>query len=162
MASQSLSPKFAAVESDPVAVAQLLGGRRGFGGGVPDDPFALHDRLARGLPARALAHFARRFPLLARDPAFARVLGSAAASHESLRSARSGRLSSQESGQLWRLADLFTKAAPLFGGLAAAERWLLCPALGLGRRRPLDLLETPAGQQLVAEHLIQLEYGVYV
>jgi uncharacterized protein (DUF2384 family) len=44
--------------------------------------------------------------------------------------------------------------------MEAAERWLL--HLGLGRRRPLDLLETPTGCALVAEHLIQRDYGVYV
>lgn len=65
------------------------------------------------------------------------------------------------------IADLLARSAagvakavgPCVG---AAERWLMKPAMGLGRRRPLDLLETAAGCELVADHLIQLEFGVYV
>lgn len=162
MAPENPPPKTPAAEADLAAVADLLGGRRWLGGSVLEDLFALHDQLVRGLPASALKHFARHCPLLTKDPAFGRVLGSPAAPRENPRSGRSGRLSSQESGQLWRLTIILVKAAPLLGSVQAAERWLITPAMGLGRRRPLDLLETPAGCDLVADHLIQLEYGVYV
>lgn len=54
------------------------------------------------------------------------------------------------------------QAAPLSGGIEAADRWLVRPALGLGGRRPLDLLETPLGGALVADDLVQRAYGVYV
>ena len=33
------------------------------------------------------------------------------------------------------------------------------PAVGLDQRRPIDLLTTPAGVELVEEHLGRLEYG---
>lgn len=50
----------------------------------------------------------------------------------------------------------------LFGSREEAERWLEQPALGLDRRRPIDLLATPVGAQLVEDYLIRLEYGVYM
>lgn len=150
-----------AAETDLAGIAGLLGGRRWLRGDLLEDPLALHDRLVRGLPASALDHFARHFPLLVQDPAFDRVLGSPPP-HDGVRSGRTNRLSSYESSQLWRLATILTKAAPLFGGAEAAERWLIQRVSGLGRRRPLELLETPAGYELVADHLIQLEYGTYV
>jgi putative toxin-antitoxin system antitoxin component (TIGR02293 family) len=162
MASEVIPQSTPAADADLAGVADLLGLRRWRAAGVLDDPLALHDRLARGLPASALKHFARQCPLLTKEPAFSRVIGSAPAPHAGSRRGRTGRLSSQESGQLWRLAAILAKAAPLQGGAAAAERWLLQPSIGLGRRRPLDLLETPAGCELVTDHLIQLEYGVYI
>jgi len=162
MAPNHPPPKTPAAETDLAGVADLLGGRRWFRGNALDDPFALHDRLVRGLPVIALQHFSRRFPLVTKDPAFGRVLASPAVPRASPRNSRSGRLGSQESAQLWRLAVVLVKAAPLLGGAEPAERWLLKPAMGLGHRRPLDLLETPAGCELVADHLIQLEFSVYV
>ena len=156
------TPTIPAAETDLARVADLLGGQRWLGAGVLDNPLALHDRLAAGLPASALTHLARRCPLLAKYPAFSRILGSAPASRERPQSGRTGRLSSHESGQLWRLAIILVKVAPLLGGTEAAERWLVKPAIGLGGRRPLDLVETPAGYELVVDHLVQLEFGVYV
>src|SRR3546814_12940236 len=51
---------------------------------------------------------------------------------------------------------------PLLGGLATADAWVVRPTLGLGGRRPLDPLATPVGAALVADHLVRLEFGVYV
>ena len=42
-----------------------------------------------------------------------------------------------------------------------AERWLAQPALGLDRRKPIDLLKTHPGARLVAQYLTRIEYGVY-
>jgi len=151
-----------AAEIDLSQVADLLAGRRWFGGGALENPLELHDRLVRGLPASALKHFANHCPLLAKDPARDRILGSAPAPREKLPGHRTGRLSSHESGQLWRLATMVIRAAPVFGGTEAAERWLVHPAFGLDRRRPLDLLETPAGVAIVSDHLVQLAFGVYI
>ncbi|MFD2232909.1 antitoxin Xre/MbcA/ParS toxin-binding domain-containing protein [Phaeospirillum tilakii] len=50
----------------------------------------------------------------------------------------------------------------LLGGREEAERWLEQPALGLDRRRPIELLATPAGTQLVEDYLTRLEYGVHM
>lgn len=41
-----------------------------------------------------------------------------------------------------------------------AEQWLERPAIGLDQRRPIDLLGTPAGVELVEDYLERLEYGV--
>lgn len=42
-----------------------------------------------------------------------------------------------------------------------AEQWLERPAISLNNRRPIDLLTTPAGVELVEDILQRLEYGVY-
>jgi uncharacterized protein (DUF2384 family) len=44
---------------------------------------------------------------------------------------------------------------------APSKQWLGRPAIGLDQRRPIDLLGTPAGVELVEDYLQRLEYGVY-
>ena len=162
MAPETTPAKTPAAETDVARAADLLGGQRWLAAGVLDDPLALHDQLDQGLPTSALKHFARHCPLLANDPAFDRILGAVPAPREGPRGGRPRRLSCHESGQLWRLAVVLAKTAPLLGGAEAAERWLVKPAIGLGGRRPLDLVETPVGYELVVDHLTQLEFSVYV
>ena len=41
-------------------------------------------------------------------------------------------------------------------------RWLNSSVLALSGRRPIDLLATPTGVEMVKTLLTQLEYGVYV
>ena len=49
----------------------------------------------------------------------------------------------------------------MFGSQEEAEEWLRRPAMGLDQRRPIDLLATPAGVELVEDFLGRLKYGVY-
>jgi len=49
----------------------------------------------------------------------------------------------------------------VFGDQAAAENWLAKPAMALDERRPVDLLSSPAGVEMVEQLLGRLEYGVY-
>ena len=53
------------------------------------------------------------------------------------------------------------RASEPFGDAAAAQRWLAAPAMGLDGARPIDLLRTLQGSELVAEFLGRLEHGVY-
>jgi len=53
------------------------------------------------------------------------------------------------------------KATEIFGSQEEAERWLDRPALALGGNRPINLLSTPAGIELVESHLERIEFGVY-
>lgn len=59
------------------------------------------------------------------------------------------------------LAETLAKAAELFGGLEAAQRWMSSPVMGLDGARPVELLRTSQGAQLVTEFLDRLEHGVY-
>jgi len=53
------------------------------------------------------------------------------------------------------------KATEILGSKEAAEQWLSRPAMGLGGQRPIDLLQTVQGAELVNDFLIRLEYSVY-
>ncbi|MBX5230309.1 DUF2384 domain-containing protein [Rhizobium sp. NLR9b] len=60
-----------------------------------------------------------------------------------------------------KLAEILTKVADIFASHAEAEQWLERPAIGLDQRRPIDLLGTPGGVELVEDQLVRLEYCVY-
>ena len=71
-------------------------------------------------------------------------------------------LSVDQSGRVWKFAEILAKATEVMGTQRDAEEWLDEPAMGLNGQKPLDLLATAAGTELVETFLGQIEYGVYV
>jgi putative toxin-antitoxin system antitoxin component (TIGR02293 family) len=61
----------------------------------------------------------------------------------------------------WLFAETLAKATDIFGGKEEAERWMSKPATGLDGQRPIELLQTFQGAELVNDFLTRLEYGVY-
>ena len=61
----------------------------------------------------------------------------------------------------WQFAEVLAQAVAVFGSRAAAEAWMAAPAMGLDGARPIDLLRTLQGAELVTEFLGRLEHGVY-
>ena len=118
-----------------------------------------HELLLHGLPASALDHLVGNLVVISKHDSLEAV-------GMSLRTWQRRRdtpkpLSQEQSGRAWKFAEILTKATDIFGSQAQAEQWLERPAVGLDQRRPIDLLTTPAGVELVEEHLGRLEYGVY-
>jgi putative toxin-antitoxin system antitoxin component (TIGR02293 family) len=70
-------------------------------------------------------------------------------------------LGQEQSGRTWKFAEILAKASDIFGSQEEAERWLDSPAIGLNQHRPIDLLATPAGLEIVEDYLTRIEYGVY-
>ncbi|MGY3077989.1 putative toxin-antitoxin system antitoxin component (TIGR02293 family) [Bradyrhizobium sp. LM6.10] len=66
-------------------------------------------------------------------------------------------LSQEQSGRTWKFAEVLAKATDVFGSQEEAEQWLERPAIGLDERRPIDLLATPAGIELVQSRLRKFE-----
>lgn len=60
-----------------------------------------------------------------------------------------------------KFSEIVTRATTLLGSQTAAEQWLEQPAIGLDQRRPIDLMTTPSGLELVEDYLGRIEYGVY-
>jgi len=61
----------------------------------------------------------------------------------------------------WLFAETLAKATEILGSKEEAERWMSKPAMGLDGQRPIDLLQTVQGAELVSDFLTRLEYGVY-
>ncbi len=60
-----------------------------------------------------------------------------------------------------RLAEARAKAKVVFGDSTAAERWLLEPSSGLGGDKPIELLQTSTGTEMVKTYLQRVDRGVY-
>ncbi|MBX6743162.1 MAG: DUF2384 domain-containing protein [Acetobacteraceae bacterium] len=142
------------------AVADLLGGAR-----VLRRPLRsrldAHDAILEGLPGAALKHLVDRLAVLREPASLEKALGMSLRTVQRHRDAPAKPLGREQSGRVWEFAELFAKATAVFGSKDEAERWMARPAIGLEQRRPIDLLATPEGRRLVAEHLERLEYGVY-
>lgn len=142
-------------------VIDLLGGRAAL-----DRPFSnaleAHEVIREGFPSRTLVDFVRRFPAIGREGAIDKVVGVSKRTlqrHE--KAGATERLSREQSGRLYKAAEIMAKASDVFGSDEAAERFLGEPALALNGMKPIDLLSTPAGAELVEKHLGRLDYGVY-
>lgn len=71
-------------------------------------------------------------------------------------------MSPDMASKAWLLAQTLAKAIDVFGSQDAAERWMSEEAMGLDGARPIDMLRTLQGAELVTEFLGRLEHGVYI
>jgi len=141
-------------------VAELLGGRRILRK-YPQNPFEAHEMLLRGLPARALTHLLENFMVLRWDSAFEKAVGMSQRTYQRHTTSATKPLSAEQTARTWKLAEIVAKATEVLGSREEAEQWLERPAIGLNQRRPIDLLATPAGVEMVESFLERLNYGVY-
>ena len=148
-----------AVEFRPVA--DLLGGARVLRHRL-GTPLDVHGMLLQGLPGEALAHLVEAVGSLRDSVAFEKALGMSLRTLQRRREAPAKPLSPEQSGRAWKFAEILAKATALLGSQEEAEQWLGRPAMGLDQRRPIDLLGTPAGVEMVEAFLQRLEHGVYV
>ncbi|PPQ34366.1 antitoxin Xre/MbcA/ParS toxin-binding domain-containing protein [Rhodopila globiformis] len=59
------------------------------------------------------------------------------------------------------VSKILAMASAVLGSRQEAEQWLLRPATGLNQQRPIDLLATSRGIEIVGDFLGRLKYGVY-
>lgn len=139
--------------------ARLLGGRGTLGRRITSR-LDVHEAIESGIPGGALIHMVAQ--VKAMKPAD--VLQAVGVSVRTIqRRAGSPRrpLSQEQSGRAWKFAEVLTRASEVFGSQTAAERWLSEPAMALDRRRPVDLLSSPVGVEIVEQLLGRIEHGVY-
>jgi putative toxin-antitoxin system antitoxin component (TIGR02293 family) len=142
------------------AVASLLGAPTTLRK-VPSSPLEAHEMLLKGLPSRALLHLVENLAFLRWDDSFAKAIGMSHRTYQRHASVGAKPLSPEQSGRTWKLAEILAKATAIFGSKEEAEQWLERPAVGLDQHKPIDLLATPAGIDLVEDFLVRLEHGVY-
>ena len=68
-------------------------------------------------------------------------------------------LSPEESDKLIRLAEVVKRAIAVFGDEAEGKAWLNESIVSLGERRPVDLLDTQDGFDVVMRTLGRIQFG---
>jgi putative toxin-antitoxin system antitoxin component (TIGR02293 family) len=120
----------------------------------------MHLQLNEGLAVRSVEHLIENLSAIPKGEALA-ALGVSSRTIERRGKTPRKPLSREQSGRIFKFAEVLAKATDVFGSQEAAEAWLSRPATGLNRQRPIDLLATPAGVELVERFLTRLDYGVY-
>jgi len=127
----------------------------------PASALDVHRLLTRGLPQQALDHMVESVKLVKGGRHFEDAFGMTYRTYQRRKLPGSERLSPEQSAKTWNFARVLAKAAEVFGSQDAAETWISTPVMGLDRHIPLELLQTPAGVEMVTDFLTRLEYGVY-
>lgn len=141
-------------------VLSLLGGRHVLRQS-PSSTIDAHRMLLAGLPEAALRHLLDKLVVLAKTESLEKAVGMSLRTFQRLKETPEKHLSVEQSGRAWKFAGILAKATAVLGSQHEAEIWLESPAVGLNQERPIDLLQTPAGAELVENFLRRLEYGVY-
>ncbi|MBK2124678.1 type II toxin-antitoxin system Xre/ParS family antitoxin [Fangia hongkongensis] len=75
---------------------------------------------------------------------------------------KSGFFTEAESDRLYRYAEVYKSALNLFeGSQHKAHHWLTSPVIGLGGKKPIDMLRTSAETKAVIDLIGRLEHGVF-
>jgi putative toxin-antitoxin system antitoxin component (TIGR02293 family) len=140
-------------------VVKLLGGPQALRESIASKLDA-HEAIQKGIPGAALVYMVAHVKTM--KPAdVTRAVGVSLRTIQRRTKAPRARLSQEQSGRTWKFAEILAKAMEVFGDRAEAEKWLAEPAMALDQRRPLDLLSSPAGVEMVEQLLGRLEHGVY-
>ena len=139
----------------------LLGGLHVLGRAVASQ-LDVHDMVLDGMPTKALDHLLDGLVIMRRDSLFDGALGMSLRTIQRHKDSGNRALNREQSGRTWKVAEILAKAIDVFGSRAEAEAWLERPAVGLDQRRPIDLLATISGTEIVEIFLSQVDHGVYM
>lgn len=142
-----------------VIALELLGGQEVLSR-TPENLLDLHHWVSDGIPSVSILHLAHAIEPLP-SSALSEALGISVRTLHRKKGAPSDTLSVAQGGRTFKFAEIVAKATVVLGSREAAVRWLTSPAMGLDQQKPIDLLVTPVGTQLVEELLDRIEYGVY-
>jgi putative toxin-antitoxin system antitoxin component (TIGR02293 family) len=146
---------------DLKSVVNLLGGPKALKCQL-NSPLDAHELLLRGIPGAALTHLVDSLALL-RDPiSLEKAVGISLRTFQRRKARPAELLSQEQSSRTWKFAEIVGRATAVLGSRTEAEQWLERPAIGLDQRRPIDLLATAAGVEIVENHLERIQYGVYM
>jgi putative toxin-antitoxin system antitoxin component (TIGR02293 family) len=139
-----------------LTVDDLLGGpqvlRR-----IPRSPLDWVTIIRRGIPAAAVDVLTRSTRLTQSELAAAVGIPERTLA----RRKREGKLSSEESSRLLRLARVVARGEEVFEDLDASIHWLKSANASLGGATPLSLLDTDIGAEGVMDTLGRIEQGVF-
>lgn len=125
----------------------------------PMSALETHDLVTVGLPVVKARELMASYKVIERSD----VLRAVGISERTLQrgNAPGKLLDANASDRALRLAAITELAIQVLGSQDAAERWLASPAIGLDQRRPIDLMQSTEGTELVKTLLTRMDYGVY-
>ncbi|QVL50237.1 MAG: DUF2384 domain-containing protein [Thiocapsa sp.] len=111
----------------------------------------------RGLPVTGVARLQKKLRVRESDLLYLIGMSTQTFKH---RKQEHEHLNAIESDRLYRLAKIEARAVEVFEDEEIAANWLKAPNRALGEK-PISLLDTEAGTDMVERVLTRIEYGVY-
>lgn len=139
--------------------SRYLGGKR-FWHRLPSSRADVHSAIVSGVPYGSVIFLVSEVKGLAEGDV-AKVLGISTRTLRRQSETPDKQMPADLASKAWLFAETLAKATDIFGGKEEAERWMSKPAMGLDGQRPIELLQTVQGAELVNDFLTRLEYGVY-
>jgi putative toxin-antitoxin system antitoxin component (TIGR02293 family) len=153
------SPAEGSWEGSRSAAASLLGGQALLRRRIRT-PLDVHVVIEQGFSSKAFGHLAAQV-LVLDSAAVHKAVGMSVRTTQRRRQSPRKPLSVEQSGRAWKFAEVLAKASEVFGSQKAGEEWLAAPATALEGQKPIDLLSTPVGTDMVERLLGRIEFGVY-
>lgn len=125
------------------------------GAGLP----ALHDLITEGLPARVITVVEERLGLSAAESA--RLLAVSPSTRKRLKRTPTKRLDPALSDRLVRVVRTLDEATGIFADEAKARGWFHTRQPALRDSRPVELVATDPGAQLVHDELARIKHGFW-
>ncbi|MGR5390600.1 type II RES/Xre toxin-antitoxin system antitoxin [Vibrio crassostreae] len=126
--------------------------------GIPSRGVTLYESVHKGLDFDVFDKLAKHSRLEKKELATAVTIPPATLNRRS----KAGRFNKDESDRLYRFAEIFNQTINLFeGDILAACEWIKSPVVGLGNRRPIDMVATIAESEGVLNLIGRLEHGVF-
>lgn len=124
------------------------------------NPIQLHDLVTNGLDVKNTLSFLKTYRILNRDQLL-RAIGISERTLQRATADNPKKLDPNASDRALRLALITELASDVLGSRESAEKWLSEPAMGLEQRKPIELLQSTEGAELVKTLLTRMDYGVY-
>jgi len=115
--------------------------------------FNVHEVLLRGLPGATLGHFVNSL-IVIKSGAIAKAMGMSRRTLQRRLNTPEKVLRREQSDRLWAFAYIVAKATSALGSQERAENWMATPCANVRGLRPIDLLGSPMGIDIV-ENLLE-------
>jgi putative toxin-antitoxin system antitoxin component (TIGR02293 family) len=122
-------------------------------------PIGLHECIRLGFPRRWVVYFLEKQQLPLEESL--RALNISSRTYHRFKTQGDAPMDADQSARLWNYGEVLSKAEEVLGSREAALDWLSKRAIGLEGHRPLDLLQTLQGAEIVKTLLDRMAYGVY-
>ncbi len=132
--------------------AELLGGATVLGHPLCEWS-DVHEVLLRGLPGTALQHVVDSL-IVTTSATIAEALGMSRSTLQRRLNTSEKVLRREQSNRLWAFAYIVAKATSALGSQERAENWMATPCASVRGLRPIDLLGSPMGIDIV-EYLLE-------
>jgi len=141
--------------TEPVAVAEVLGGERSLGRRIRT-PLELEECARAGFPTDVIGALLEKAVVSPRE-LYGWIVPRRTLAH---RVKKRERLSLEESNRVSRVARIWAQAVETFGAADKARRWLRKPIRQFGGRTPMEMLETELGAHQVEMLLGRIAHGL--